>query len=162
MAAIAVFGLGEKNTKTEELSNKRWLCSTRFDKHEKVMSNFLSFFKFATSVSDIFKFPNQEAFWEKWKSLSSQMDKTKLSLIFNHQELHQHQHEDNTYQAGEVVHYDQQHQILHQHQLRDQQPDQHQHVHNTLEAGEGVQHALHQLQEIDASQVLAAEEKNYQ
>ena len=37
--------------------------------------------------------------------------------------------------------------------------DQRQHVHNTLEAGEVVQHALHQLQEIDASQVPAAEEK---
>ena len=42
--------------------------------------------------------------------------------------------------------------------LQDQQHDQRQHVHNTLEAGEGVQHALHQLQEIDASQVPAAEE----
>ena len=57
--------------------------------------------------------------------------------------------------------------MLHHHQLQDQHPDQHQHqhhlqlqhVHNTLEAGEGVQHALHQLQEIDASQVPAAEEK---
>ena len=54
-----------------------------------------------------------------------------------------------------MVQHDQQHQILHQHQ----QQHQHQHVHNTLEAGEVVQHALHQLQEIDASQVPAAEEK---
>ena len=67
-----------------------------------------------------------------------------------------------------MVQHDQQHQILHQHQLQDQQPDQRQHqqqhqnqqqhTHNTLEAGEVVQHALHQLQEIDASQVLAAGE----
>ena len=43
--------------------------------------------------------------------------------------------------------------------LQDQQPDQHQHVHATLEAGEVVQRGLHQLQEIDASQVPAAGEK---
>lgn len=91
------------------------------------------------------------------------MDKKKLSLISTTKSYinTNNQHKDNTYQAGEVVQHDQQHQILHQHKLQDQlqHQQQHQHVHNTLEAGEGVQHALHQLQEIDASQVPAAEEK---